>query len=145
MPRCEIAAAEVQCGRSRPFDAWEPGVYLPLKGRRPPRGEDSEVPVLEGACLGLIPRREFRGPSTFRRPGRDPGKWRCHLPGRRPGRSGDKPQSSGVRARAGRAIRISAHRRVGLTLNRDSTRGDSSIPRSGTTYFLRKKGESGPI
>ena len=43
------------------------------------------------------------------------------LPGRRPGRSGESLQRSGVEAHAGRAIRISAHRRVGLILNGDST------------------------
>ena len=56
-------------------------MYLPRKGRRPPRGEDSVVSVLEGACRGLIPRRKLRGPSTDRAPGSRSGEWRCHIPG----------------------------------------------------------------
>ena len=57
-----------------------PGVYLPLKGRRPPRGEDSGVPVLEGACLGLNPKRTFLPPSTFKAPGPQSGKWEFDFP-----------------------------------------------------------------
>jgi hypothetical protein len=58
-----------------------PGVYLPMKGRRPPRGEDSEVPVLEGACLVYGPRRELFCPSTFRAPGPQSVKRVASFPG----------------------------------------------------------------
>ena len=64
---------------------------------------------------------------------------RLPLPGRRPGRSGNSLQSSGVDARAGRAIRISAHRRVGLTLNRDSTRASFLNPQERHNVFPQEK------
>ena len=160
----EVPATEVQCGRSRPFDASGAGVCLPLKGRRPPRGAASEVPVLEGARLGLIPSARSVVPRRSERPGRAQGE--AAAPGRRPGRSGDpigsmltrgeqadqtRPLTAGrvavettgpTAGRTGRIVperhpvigksrgpalagpyRISAHRRVGLTLNRDSTCG----------------------
>jgi hypothetical protein len=58
-----------------------PGVYLPLKGRRPPRGEGSEVPVLEGACLGLVRGENSFVPRRSERPGRNPGKGVSSLAG----------------------------------------------------------------
>ena len=135
--RC--ARRRSSAGGPAPSMRGGPGVYLPLKGRRPPRGEGSEVPVLEGACLGSSPRREFCRPSTFRAPGPRSGEVRCRFPGRRPGRSGDSLQWSGVDARAGRAIRISAHRRVGLTLNRDSTMGRFLNPQERHNVFSQEK------
>lgn len=38
------------------------------------------MPVLEGDCLGMSPRREFFRPSSFRRPGRNPGKGVASFP-----------------------------------------------------------------
>ena len=124
-----------------------PGVYLPLKRRRPPRGEGSEVPVLEGACLGSSPEaRVLSSLDVQSARAADPGSGVAASPGGGPDALAMSLQWSGVDARAGRAIRISAHRRVGLTFKRRFNEWVvSSTLNSGTTYFLRNKGESGPI
>ena len=76
----EVRRWRSNAGGPAPSMRGGPGVYFPLKGRRPPRGECSEVSVLEGASSVWVRGESSFVPRRSERPGRNPG-------------SGDSPSS----------------------------------------------------
>jgi hypothetical protein len=96
------------------------------------------VSVLEGSCLGLIPRRGCCWTLDFQSARAAILECRSTSLDGGPDALANNPVTRSY-ARAGRAIRISAHRRIGLIFNRDSTTGRFLNPQERHNVFSQEK------
>ncbi len=120
-------------------------MYFPWKGRRPPRGENSEVPVLEGLSR-VDPRGKILWSLDTCRPPGPRSEGGCWVPAASgPDVLAINSSGPGVEAHSSQAIRISAQRGVGLISKGDSTRGAlPELPGAAQRIFSGKKENPAP-